>query len=470
MFVGRSEEIKLLKEQLTHEDGRLVVLYGRRRVGKTVLVDKAFEKEIVWKFEGLEGQSSRQQIKHFVFTLRSYLGEALENDTKKQITTWQEAFSLLEKHLPRGKPFVVFFDEFQWLAGMRKKTVAVFKWAWDNFYSKHPQCCFVLCGSVSSFIVRSIIKSTALYGRIHCEMHLKPFSLKETSELLQPRRTLRETLETYMVVGGIPYYLNRLAPELSLVQNLQQLAFASHGFFFGEYQRLFISHFARNQRYEQIMRSLAHTHQQTIDQLAASIKQSAGGTFSRLLEDLALAGFIEEFIPVDKEQGSKLVKIRIQDEFLHFYYQFIEKNKKAIEEGTIKSFELLTGPRYAQWRGYAFERLCMKHARSIASALGFSGIRYEHGSWFRTHNDNAAQIDLLFRRADNVLTVCEIKWSMPSAVSAIAREMDAKIAVLKKFLDRPIQKVLIVAEKGNGGKEALAYFDNVLFAEEVFFL
>jgi AAA+ ATPase superfamily predicted ATPase len=468
MFVGRVEELKLLQNQLGYPEARLVVLYGRRRVGKTALVDNAFENARVWKFEGIEGQTTLHQIRHFLFTLKSYIPQETELETAK-IKTWQEAFSLLEKHLPLNKPLVIFFDEFQWLAGMRKEMVAVFKWAWDNFFSKHPRCCFVICGSVSSFIVRNIVKSTALYGRINFEIHLKPFTLPETAKLLGPRRTNREALETYMVLGGIPYYLKELCPDQSLVQNIQRLAFTPHGFFFGEYQRLFISHFAKSVRYEQIMRSLSRTHQQTQEQCAGSIKQSAGGTFSKLLEDLVLAGFIEGYIPIDKDPGSKLIKYRIQDEFLHFYYQFIEKNRKAIEEGTLHSFELLTGPRYSQWRGYAFERLCQKHASLIAHALGFSGIRYEHGSWFRTSTDNAAQIDLLFKRADTILTICEVKWAMSTNVAAVVKEMDAKIAVLKKFIDWPIQKVLIVAEKGKTSSAISAGFDRVLFAEEIFF-
>jgi len=441
-----------------------MVVYGRRRVGKTALIEKAFENEVIWKFEGIEGGTTREQIRHFLFTLGTYAGLPAIKPAKP-VTLWQEALLLLDKALA-NRSVVVFFDEFQWTASMRNHLVAVFKWAWDNHFSRHASCRFVLCGSISSFIVKKVLRSKALYGRIDREIELKPLSLCETSVFSGSRRTAQETIDTYLVTGGIPQYLQEVNSGESLVQNLNRMAFVSQGYFVKEFRRLFISHFGRNKLYERILKSLASRHTQDPKALASSVDAQPGGTFFQLLEDLELAGFINMYSPLDKKAHSKLRRARLHDEFLDFYFTFVEPNLASIEEGTFKGFELLTGRAFDQWRGYAFERLCRKHAYAIAGVLGFSGIRYTSGSWFS--RKAAAQIDLLFDRADRVFTVCEIKYCAALA-SDSAAEIERKTGVLRQLFNRPVQKVLISARRIEIPSSISAVFDHVLFAEDIFF-
>jgi AAA+ ATPase superfamily predicted ATPase len=466
MFIGREEEIALLRRKENDDRAPLIAVYGRRRVGKTALVEKAFEKEMIWKFEGLEGAGMREQIKHFMFTLRQYSRhESLGKHTK--LTRWEEAFIILGECIGE-KPVVVFFDEFQWMASMRGQLVSVFKWAWDNYFSKKKGCRFVICGSVSSFIVKKVLRSSALYGRIHLEVQLKPLSMKECAGLYDGRRPAGEVLDIYISLGGIPQYLLELRQNESPVQNLVRLALSPHGYFFNEYQRLFVSHFSKNKAYEHILKSLALKRVQDSAALEHASGLSSGGTFSSLLDDLEMAGFIERFSPLEKERNSKLVRIRLIDEFLDFYFTFVEKNRKEIEQGTLKAYELLTGPKFEQWRGYAFERFCRKHAKAIAQALGFSGIRYRSGSWFKSMGKETIQADLVFDRVDGVITLCEAKYvgKMKSeAGSNILRQAEA----LGDYFRRPVQKVLMLAYSIPLPASVKNGFDTVLYADEVFF-
>lgn len=465
MFIGREQEVHSLRNRPRNGRARLIAVYGRRRVGKTALIEHAFEKEAFWKFEGLEGGSSREQIRHFLHTLGTYT--TISSQIAKSITTWQKALSALYEALP-DKPITILFDEFQWMAGMRKPLVSIFKWAWDNYFSKQSHCQFVLCGSVSSFIVKKVIQSTALYGRIDLEINLKPLTVREMALLIGPLWTRADILEAYFVFGGIPQYALEMDTTKSLVQNIQQLGFTPNGFFVREFQRLFISHFGRNAGYARMLTSLSRKQTQSIEELAKAVKLSTGGTFTHLLEDLELAGFIHRSAPVDRKSKGRLLRIQLLDEFLFFYFTFIEKNLKSIDAGTIQPFSLLTGQPFDQWKGYAFERLCTRNAYDIARKLEFSGIQYHFGSFFRNNSAPGAQIDLVFIRADNVATVCEIKY-VNRLSGSIIEEFETKLAVFSTYWKHGVQKVLVLGKKIAVPKAVTDYFNAILFAEDIFF-
>lgn len=465
-FIGRISELEALREKDRHGRARLIAVYGRRRIGKTALIEKAFENEILWKFEGLEGASSKKQLHHFLFLLSKYSDDPSVTSIRAGMG-WEEALLLLAQKL-KGKKCNIFFDEFQWMASMRSGLVSVFKWAWDNHFSHLENCRFVLCGSISSFIVKRVIRSKALYGRINLEINLKPFSLAETHAFFGGKRTNEEIMELYMAFGGVPRYLQEIDPDKSVVQNLERSAFSPHGFFFNEYQRLFVSHFSKNHTYEKILKVLAANRIMSVPELAESLKLKTGGTLTELVSDLALAGFVEKFNPIDKKIGGRLSHLRIHDEFLHFYYCFVEPRLNAIEQGTVKAFEILTGPLYDQWKGYALERICRKHSERIAKALGFQGIRYEAGAWYKSTGSAGTQIDLLFKRADRILTVCEIK-NRRRILPEIIPQFEKKTDFLSKYYSFPIQKVLITGTAVQMPEKINEYFDVVLFAPEVLF-
>ncbi len=465
-FYGRKEEIRLLREPNWRPHAQLIVVYGRRRVGKTALIEEAYRKNLLWKFEGLEGASVKMQLKQFLEQLSEYSGD--QNLKYKRLKDWSEAFSLLYQKL-ESKKVIVFLDKFQWLVNMRAQIVSLFKYYWDNFFSKCKGCRFVLCGSVSSFIVKKIIKSKALYGRVDTEINLHPLKIKEIRAFL-PQRPPEEVLEIAMTFGGIPKYLLEINPRFSYLQNLNEYAFSQSGYFFQEFQRLFLSHFSKSPHYEKVL--LALTNQiLSQEELARRCVISPGGTFSRILEDLTLAGFIQRDQPLDLPLRSKLIRYRLLDEYLHFYFSFIFKNRQAILKGQFQHLQLDLKT-LAQWQGYAFERLCRRHAFEIASYLRFSGIGFKSGSWFRSapKDKEAAQIDLLFQRQDKVLTLCEIKYAQNFSNQKTLRDVENKVKVLQKYFPRyGIQKVLLLGKKIPVAKKIHRVFDEVLFAEQVFF-
>ena len=470
MIYGRKDEVRLLREKNWRKQAALVVIYGRRRVGKTSLIEFAYQNETVWKFEGLEGDSSQVQLKHFYQKLCFYLPELRSKGLSP--SNWSDGLVLLAEELKKqNKPVIVFFDEFQWLASQRSPFVSLFKSYWDNYFLKLRYCRFILCGSISSFMVKKVIRSKAFYGRIDTEINLLPLPLPDAALFFEKKRERSEVIEIAMTLGCIPQYLKELNPDFSLKQNLKEYAFSQSGFFFQEFHRLFISHFGKNLIYEKIIEKLSQKTQ-SAEQLATYCLTQTGGRFSDLLSDLELAGFIEKYSPLDSGLHSKLILYRIYDEYLHFYFRFIKPNTQQIIHGHFEPSLLLNNVTYRQWQGIAFERLCRKNSKLIAEYLRFSGIEYRCGSWFSHENKNSsgAQIDLLFERKDRILTVCEMKHTESLSGEKLVQDFEKKIKTLKQNYPRfGVQKILILGETIEIPDKVKKYFDSILFAEDVLF-
>ncbi|MCP4602900.1 MAG: AAA family ATPase [Proteobacteria bacterium] len=470
-FIGREKELASLREDNWRGRAQLVVVYGRRQVGKTALVEESFRDDVLWKLEGIENGNTKTQLTYF----SKQLSHCTKEERLLDANDWDEALKALEKGIVsferrhKNKKLVVFFDEFQWLCQMKSGLVSIFKYHFDNFLSKHPSCLFVLCGSVSSFIVKKVIQSRALYGRVDLEINLKPLDILESHEFLSGTICGDQVLDVQMVLGGVPQYLLELNPRMSLIQNLNEYAFDPRGFFFKEFDRLFISHFSTNTIYEKILNVLSSGNK-TPPELARRCSVSTGGGFTERVRDLELAGFIDRQVPLGKKRQSKIVRYRISDEFLQFHFRFIAPHYQDIITGNLKATRTLSSENYRQWRGYAFERLCQKHAGHIADFLRFSAVDYQAGPWFqRTEDQSGAQIDLMFIRGDGVLTVCELKYTYALKTASLIKAFEQKIETLgKPFPGRPIEKVLILGQSLKPSVKLSAYYDRIITAADLF--
>ena len=469
-FYGRNSELIALREDNWRNRSMLVAIYGRRRVGKTALIEVAYQNDLLWKFDGIENVNTRTQIQFFLKQMALYNA----TETGLHAFDWDEVFTVLNNQIvsienQTSKRLVIFFDEFQWMCEMKARLVSIFKYHWDNYLSKHPKCTFVLCGSVSSFIVKKVIQSNSLYGRVDLEINLQPLSISESRSIFKNTIAEKNVLETYMVFGGIPQYLLELNPKMSLSQNINEYALKSTGFFFHEFNRLFISHFASNPIYERILKALA-SGKYYLSELAKKCSVSSGGNFTDRLCDLELAGFIKKQIPVDKGSDSRLIKYSLNDAFLHFYFKFIAPNSLKIVTGNCSYNSLLNNRNYHQWQGYAFERLCQNHSKRISEYQRFSAVDYQSGSWFkRADNLGGAQVDLVYLRADKILTACEIKYTTTLKPSSIISAFDKKcMALQQSFPTYTIEKILILGKATSKNARLHSYFDHILISDDVF--
>jgi len=469
-FIGRALELKQLQQFSAGAHPAVAVVYGRRRVGKSFLLREALKGAAPLFFEALEERPKSDQIAHFLFQLRRQLDPLRPVGTLP--ATWKEAllelFEAIEAH-----PRPIVFDEFQWMANYRHELVSDLKYVWDNFFATLPGQKLILCGSIASFMIDKVIKSSAFYGRIDVQLQLSGFRLKETRELLGDKGEA-EALEAHLFTGGIPKYLQLLGKYPSVQLGLQQLAFTPNQYFINEYERIFISHFGKNPDFESLVRTLAqHPLGLFREELAQKARVTPGGPLTAHLRDLESAGFISATSPFHKAVKATQVKYFLSDAYLRFYFSFILPNMVKIHAGKENLFAgiVQTGAFHA-WMGRAFEYTCLQHALLISAILGFPGIDFTFGPYFvppKKGKSPGLQVDLVFDRPVNVLTLCEMKYStQPVGVEVIA-EMERKVQLLEAVAKKKtIQRVLIVKEPVSSELARRTYFYRIIEARELF--
>lgn len=465
-FWGREQERAALHDW-NGKQSRLTVLYGRRRVGKTRLVEEAFRDVNLIRVEGLEGLGARTQQALFRQMLISRLGytslEKAEND-------WLSLLSRLSDCLG-NKPAVVFLDEFQWLAGGRTALVSKLKHAWDNLFSKRNRVHLILCGSVSSFMVDKVMKSRSLYGRVDREIHLLPLLAPSIIEDFTAKRSLEETVEIFMTVGGIPQYLKMFDLTRSLRLNVEALFFSPNAYFVNEFERIFASHFGTNPHYREILLHLAERRWADRDSIKKAARSKSGGRISEYLSNLEIAGFVEKYVPVDKPQTERNARYRLCDPYLDFYFRFVHGNRKRINQGHIQNPQLqfLADRVYYPWRGLAFERFCYGHRQLIADKLGFGSVIFDAGPWFsRRTKDKSFQVDLVFIRADRVMTVCEIKFMDKKVGMDVIAPFEQRIQRTENPKRMSVEKILVTATEPTDRLRREGYFHRILTLRNLF--
>ena len=278
--------------------------------------------------------------------------------------------------------------------------------------------CFLQAGRIKS---KCIVKDTGgFYNRITRQIRLMPFDLYECEQLLTGNGlhlTKRQIIECYMILGGIPYYLNYLKPQYSIAQNIQMLFFQENSPLKYEFPQLFQALFHNAERYMTIIRELANKKSgMTRAELIEGGKVSEGKELTRCLEDLEQCGFIRKFSDFSSEKNGS--HFQLMDPFCLFWLNFLEKGK----DGSWLDF--FDTPRYYNWCGLAFERVCFHHLRQIKQALGISGISSNVYAWKSKKSKPGAQIDLLIDRKDDVINLCEAKYSQEEFAIDAAYEKD----------------------------------------------
>ncbi|MFH0947197.1 MAG: ATP-binding protein [Planctomycetota bacterium] len=467
VFVGREAPLRSLRAFFDRPDrSRITAIYGRRRVGKTRLVKEAYRDHTLLHFEGLESAGSAQQRRHFRDTL--YRHTRLESHRIASTNDWSDLLLLLAEYLEK-KTCVVFLDEFQWLAAGRNELVSKLKVVWDNHIAEKAHVHLILCGSISSFLVNKVIRSRALYGRIDEVIDLGPLTLSEARAGFFARRSAREALEYYLAFGGVPKYLELFDDRQSTMLNIQRLCFQPGAYFVDEFDRIFISHFGRDRLYRKIVEFLSDRRFASRKQIARHLEIESGGRLTGLLEDLCLASFVERYGSVHSPASTALTRYRLADPLLRFHSRFIRPLKGRIARTTegIPIHQALPKGRYEDFLGLAFEQFCFQHAEQIARRLGFSAVAFDYGSWFqRDDQGSGAQIDLLFKRADRVITLCEVKFRERVGLEVVA-EVEQKVTALSKHWSHAIEKVLISALPPSPELETEGYFAHVLTADDL---
>ncbi len=410
-FIGRKREITVLKDALDTSEAEMIAVVGRRRVGKTYLVNTIYEKQIVFEITGLQNSSMKEQLENFVLQLSEFSESPYPIKTP---TSWLQAFALLIAFLKQQKSIkkpVVFFDELPWLATHKSGFLNGFSYFWNSWAVKQ-NIVVVICGSSASWMIQKVVNSKGgLHNRITRQINLSSFSLAETEAFLKSKNlkfNRYQIVQMYMALGGIPHYLKEIKGGQSAVQNINRICFIPNARLKEEFLRLYPALFSNANTHISVIRALASKWQGlTRKEIATLSNVSEGGSLTRTLEELIQSGFISIFRPFGNKKKQKLY--RLSDEYSLFYLKFIEGKEF---EGNDVWNHLSQTQLYKTWSGYAFENICLKHVPQIKKALNISGVYSISSSFYHagTKEKKGTQIDLLIDRNDDVINIFEIKF------------------------------------------------------------
>ena len=444
VIIGRNDEIKLLQELIQSNQPELLAVYGRRRIGKTYLIKNYYASQIVFHCSGELGATTQTQLANFVNQLNTFFPNRIQLILPQN---WQEAFGLLRERLEKTKPSgkkVLFFDELPWLDTHKSGFISAFSYFWNMYLSQRPDIIVVICGSAASWMIKKIINNKGgLHNRVTRKMQLFPFTLEETKNYLRYRKinlSDYQILQLYMIIGGIPHYLNAIQRGLSLQQNIDAMCFAKNGQLTDEFNNLYAALFSNHAKHITVVRTLAKKNKGlTRNELLTASKLETGGGLTEVLEELIASGFVQKTDPYHKKTKESL--FRLMDEFSLFYFKFMRENNSTNQWLAISK---TSG--YTQWCGYAFENACFRHIQQIKKAIGISAVHTTHSSWTKTGNSDSdgAQIDLLLNRADDTINICEIKFSKEPFVinKQYNKLLQNKLTVFRA--DMPPRKTLLL--------------------------
>lgn len=404
VILGRKREIEALERDLRKEESQFIAVYGRRRIGKTYLIREHFHDQFFFYHTGLRGGTLRSQLIAFRASLIKYGHERCP-----VLKNWLEAFEQLDVLVRTGVPGrkIIFIDELPWMDTPKSGLVTGLEYFWNAKASARSEhdIFLIVCGSASSWIVKNLLKNTGgLYGRLTDRLQLKPFRLSECEELayrLGLEMTRTEVADAYMVLGGIPYYWSLMRNDLSLAQNIDELLFSEGGKLRDEFSYLYASIFKNAEPHLKVVEALSGKKSGLMrEEIIAATGLKNGGNFKTVLDELEQCDFIRSYTPVGKKNRGAVYQLI--DNYTLFYYAFIKGRPK---DDTGYWLRTLDSSRLANWRGLAFERLCLQHVREIVQALGISGLQVTAHAW----RGLGAQIDLLLNRSDRTVDICEIK-------------------------------------------------------------
>ena len=332
----------------------------------------------------------------------------------KKPNSWLEAFGLLAQGIKSkytNERIVIFIDELPWMDTPKSNFLEAFSNFWNNFCCFNKNIVLVVCGSASSWILDKVIHGQGgLYDRVTRQIRLSPFTLNECEQFFNSigiTYSKYEIVESYIAVGGIPYYLGYFNRGLSVAQNIDSLFFNKNAKLEDEYIELFSSQFTNPDKYRKVVEVLKdNKYGLTKKELLEKTGLTNNGDFYDMLKALEKGAFISSFIPFNETISKK--RYKLIDPFCLFYLKNVKgnENKNNYWQRTIDSQSQVTS------MGLAFENVCFNHIEKIKEKLGITGMETEEYQWLFEGDDNrdGAQIDILIERRDNVVNLCEVKF------------------------------------------------------------
>lgn len=425
MIVGRKAELDILHNVMQDDYSHFVAVYGRRRIGKTFLIREAFNYRFTFQHSGLSEGGLKEQLFAFAASIKDAGGKP-----EKTRKNWLEAFEDLKDVIRDSseKKKIIFIDELSWMDTQNSDLMVALENFWNGWASARKDVVLVVCASATSWMLSKVVHNKGgLYNRLTEQLHLESFSLAECEEYVRAgglALTRNQILQYYMIFGGIPFYWGFLEKGLSVPQNIDKILFSKNAPLADEFKYLYASIFKNPENYIRIIKALATKKVgMTREEIIESSGLANSGELTTKLEELESCGFIRKYDAYGMKKKNAVYQLI--DNFTLFYYQFLAGNPTDEHFWTNQ----INTPIINTWQGLAFERVCLEHINQMKQKLGISGVQTEVNSWYckpdLDKGITGVQIDLLIVRKDQVINLCEMKFS--NSEFTITDKVDADI-------------------------------------------
>ena len=472
-FFGREEQLEKLDALWRKGTSSLVLIAGRRRIGKSTLVEEFAARSRCTFIElvGLapdEQMTNQRQIDNFCERLAKATGMP-----EAKADCWPKAFDALDAALRNRGRTVVFLDEISWMGKYDTSFAAFLKTAWDTQFSRHEKLVFVVAGSVSAWINRNIQRSKGFVGRISLDFTLRELPLDKCLEFwgAQAGRTsTRDILDILSVTGGVPKYLGEIDPRLSPDENVRRLCFDPDGYLFKDFDRIFDDVFGGTlAAKKRILMALAEGPA-SVSELAEKFGCDPNGHLSGDLGELEEAGFVAGSSGKNPVTGKAVreVRYRLRDNYTRFYLRYVLPKRETIQNGFFKPIALERLPGWDAIMGLQFENLVLNNIPSLAPLIGLVGKNVESAApYFKSgrKNGNGVQIDYLVQ-LPRCTYVIEIKRKQRIG-KAIENEVQQKIDRLALPRNRSVKTVLVYEGELEPAVEEDGFFDYIVPADQL---
>lgn len=462
MFFGREKELALLKEFKNRNVAGMIVCSGRRRIGKSTLIEHFGEKTKFYQFYGLAPRkniSNKDQLNHF--------GEQLGinfNLPPVKFDNWIQALETLAGLTAKGS-LIIFFDEISWMAEKDKDFAGKLKGVWDTKFKKNKQLLLILCGSVSSWIEENILNDKGFVGRISLTLNLEELPLYEANKFWGNRLISSfEKFKILCITGGIPRYLEEIQPNQTAEENIKKMCFSPGGILVEEFDKIFKDIFEKKEKeYTTIVKHLIDGSLE-MKELSKKLSILPTGGLTKKMNILTVSGFIsKDYVFTGNKKNTKNFKYRLKDNYLRFYLKYIQSKKDLIQQGIYQDLHIEDLPGWDTMMGLQFENLVLNNLYWLIQRLNISASSILSASpYFQraTLQRNACQIDLLIQ-TKHTLYICEIKFRKKISTDII-NEVSEKINSLKIPKTTSVRPVLIYEGELSSKVQHSDFFSHII--------
>ena len=472
MFYGRENDFEELGALWRKKTASLVTCRGRRRIGKSTLIEE-FAKRTGARFLKLEGMAPDRGVnnKTQLDTFRSQLIRQA-NRGFDAFANWAEAFLALNSCIDEERT-VLLLDEISWMGKYDAAFPGELKIAWDNLFKKHSRLVMVLCGSVSTWISKNILNNTGFVGRASLNMVVRELPIEACIKFWgrkAQRTSTRDIIDVLSVTGGVPRYLEEIDPSLSADENIKRMCFSSDALLRDDFSKIFNMVFGDNAVMKRRILESLDESPLTLSEICHKLNIERSGSVSGHIDDLCVAGFVAGdpgIVPATGNEAKRR-RYRLCDNYTRFYLKYIAPNGRTIDNG---SFRFSTLESFRNWNvvmGLQFENLVLSNLQGLLPLLGMDKALLLSAAPFRqnpTKRKKGCQIDLLLQ-SERKICVVEIKRKKEIGREVID-EVETKIKALEVPSNVSVRTALVYEGHLSSGVEADGYFDAIVPIEKL---